>query len=143
DANDGVCDASHCSLREAINAANALGGTDTIAFSIPAPHTIQPTSGLPTVTDPVIIDGTTQPGFAGAPIIELDGSNAGTGSVGLRVDAGDSTVRALVINRFGGDGIDVFGQGNTIVANVVSANGQEGLLVFGDGTVIQGNRIGT
>ena len=64
DVDDGTCDATHCSLREAINAANANSGTDTIAFNISGagPHTIQPTSALPTITDPVVIDGYTQPG---------------------------------------------------------------------------------
>jgi len=59
---------------------------DTIAFNIPGigPHTIQPTSGLPTITEPVIIDGTTEPDFAGTPIIEIDGSNAGA-TDGLRL----------------------------------------------------------
>src|SRR4051794_11571290 len=55
------------SLLEAINAANANvdPSPDTIVFSIPGPgvHTISPSgpTGLPTITDPVIIDGTTQP----------------------------------------------------------------------------------
>ena len=63
DTADGTCDAD-CSLREAITAANANAGTDTIAFAIPGggPHTISPTSALPTITDPVIIGGFTQPG---------------------------------------------------------------------------------
>ena len=58
DTNDGTCDAD-CSLREAITEANTLAGTDTIAFNIPGggPHTIQPTSALPTISDPVVIDG--------------------------------------------------------------------------------------
>ena len=39
-------------------------GLDTIAFAVPGvgPHTIQPLSALPTVTDMVVIDGYTQPG---------------------------------------------------------------------------------
>src|SRR6476661_9463090 len=75
DTNDNVCDAD-CSLREAIIAANNNPGQDTIAFSIGSgPKTISPTSALPTISESVIIDGTTQPGFAGSPIIELDGSN--------------------------------------------------------------------
>jgi CSLREA domain-containing protein len=71
DTNDGTCDAD-CSLREAITAANTLAGTDTVAFNIPtsdpgymtstATWRIQPTTALPTITDPVIIDGYTQPG---------------------------------------------------------------------------------
>src|SRR2546423_5800084 len=67
------------SLRQAILAANASSGTDTIAFNIPGAgvQTINLASGLPFITDPVTIDGTTQPNFAGSPLIELNGSNAG------------------------------------------------------------------
>ncbi len=52
------------SLRQAILDANANPGTDTITFNIPGagPHTIAPLTALPEITDPVIIDGTTQPG---------------------------------------------------------------------------------
>src|SRR5215472_10670399 len=75
DTDDGVCNAANCTLREAIKAANATPGTDTIRFSIGAgAKTIQPTSALPTILEPVTIDGTTQPGFSGTPIIEIDGS---------------------------------------------------------------------
>ena len=35
DVDDATCNALHCSLREAINAANQAAGTDTIAFDIP------------------------------------------------------------------------------------------------------------
>src|SRR5438132_13693046 len=73
-------DSSAGSLRQAILDANANPGTDTIAFNIPGSgvKTINPTSSLPLITDPLIIDGTTQPGFAGSPIIELNGASAGT-----------------------------------------------------------------
>ena len=83
--------------------------------------TISPASPLPTITDPVIIDGTTQPGFAGKPIVEIDGSRAGAVD-GLWITAGNSTVRGLVINRFAEDGI---------------------LLDTGGGDLIEGNFIGT
>src|SRR5438094_10355275 len=58
------CDTVHCSLREAIEAANRSGGEDTIAFDIPGRglQTISPLSALPDLTDAVILDGTTQPG---------------------------------------------------------------------------------
>jgi len=136
DIDDGTCDATHCSLREAINAANATPGTDIIEFNIPGawPHTIQPASTLPTITDPVVIDGYTQPGAtpntngAGLGInavlmIELDGSMMGGGANGLTITAGSSTVRGLVINRFvyppfiqtGGSGIALSGNGGNVI----------------------------
>ena len=62
DHDDGLCSAADCTLREAINAANSLGG-GTIAFAIPSdgPATITTTlSPLPAITAPVEIDGTTQ-----------------------------------------------------------------------------------
>jgi CSLREA domain-containing protein len=72
DINDGSCDAD-CSLREAILAANANFGIDTIAFDIPVFDSGRnPTTGvftirvssqlgpLPQITDPVTIDGYTQ-----------------------------------------------------------------------------------
>jgi hypothetical protein len=52
------------SLRQAILDANADAVADQIAFNIPGTgvHTINPTFTLPTVTQPVTIDGYTQPG---------------------------------------------------------------------------------
>ena len=92
-------DSGDGSLRKAITDANALAGPDTIEFDIPGSgiHTIEvPATPLPTITSPVILDGTTQPGYAGAPLIELHGSNTN----GLWITAGSSTVRGLVLNGF-------------------------------------------
>ncbi|MFQ5614192.1 MAG: choice-of-anchor Q domain-containing protein, partial [Anaerolineae bacterium] len=120
DADDGACSLAHCSLREAINAANAtLGLQETIAFNIPGagPHTIRPNFALPTLTDPLIIDGTTQPQGA----VELDGGGSEASMNGLTLDTGDSTVRGLVIRNFDGDGVRVLsGPGNT--GNAITAN---------------------
>ena len=66
------------SLQQAILDANASPGADVITFNIPADGlTITPTNALPTIVEPVELDGSTQPGFAGAPIIELNGASAG------------------------------------------------------------------
>jgi CSLREA domain-containing protein len=149
DTDDGICDAASCTLREAINAANTAAGADTIRFSIGSgPRTISVTSQLPAVTDPVTIDGTTQPGYGGSPIIEIEGSSAPTGTIGLRISAGSSVVSALVINRFktgfpavGGIGIQLDnGGGNeirgcyvgtNIAGTAVLPNGQHGILITG------------
>ena len=52
-----------------------MGGTNTIDFDIPSAgfQTIAPVSPLPTITTPVVLDGTTQPGYAGAPLIGIVG----------------------------------------------------------------------
>jgi CSLREA domain-containing protein len=130
DVNDGTCNVTHCSLREAITAANANAATDTIAFNIPGSgvRTILPTSPLPIITHPVIIDGTTQPDFLGTPIIELDGTSAGASVNGLVIQAGSSTVRGLIINHF-----RQTGGGNNGNGIVLAVNG---------GNTIQGNYIG-
>ena len=63
---DGVCDdgAGSCALRAALEQANAAVGLDTIHFNIPGTglHTITPATSLPIITDPVVIDGSTEPG---------------------------------------------------------------------------------
>src|SRR5687767_588042 len=80
------------SLRQAIIDANDTAGADVIKFQIEgAERTIRPTSALPTVTDPVTIDGTSQPGFAGTPVIILDGEVAGDLVNGLTITGGGST----------------------------------------------------
>src|SRR5947209_487632 len=81
------------SLRDAIDNANASPGTDEIDFQIGSggPATIALQSPLPTISDPLTIDGTTQPGYAGTPLVELSG-------YGLSISAGSSTIRGLVIH---------------------------------------------
>jgi len=96
-----INDSGPGSLRQAILDANANPGADMIAFNVPGGgvHTVTPTSALPTLTDPVTIDGTTQPGFGGSPLIELSGVSTTSGA-GLFITSGSSVVRGLVINRF-------------------------------------------
>ena len=81
------------SLRQTILDANGHPGADTIVFNIPGSglHTITPSTALPTISDPVTIDGSTQPGFAGDPIIELNGSQAGANVDGLRITPGTAS----------------------------------------------------
>src|SRR3954454_17993418 len=66
-----TADAGPGSLRQAILDANANPGTDTIAFHVGSGgvQTIQPLTALPEITAPVVINGTTQPGFAGTPLV--------------------------------------------------------------------------
>jgi CSLREA domain-containing protein len=132
DADDGLCSTSvsGCTLREAINAANANSGPDTINFNIPGSgvKTIHLASNLPFITSPVTIDGYTQ-GVATANtltvgdnallLIELDVSAVSNAeccsAFGLGISGGNSTVKGLVINRFNGAGIRLLGGGNNII----------------------------
>jgi hypothetical protein len=122
-------------LREAIASANgnanintdvvATGdyGADTIDFAIGVP-TINVLTALPDVSDPLglTIDGTTQPGFAGTPLIEIHFNAAGPEVDGLHLTAGANTIRSLVINHFTGDGIQIDSDGNTIAGNYIGTN---------------------
>ena len=118
------------SLRWTIINANAFAGTDTITFAIPGtgPFTIQPNSELPTIFDPVIIDGYSQSGSSPASergpatlMIELDGTNAESDAYGLALFCGGSSITGLCINRF------YYGIG----------------LLSDGGNTIEGNHIGT
>ena len=136
------------SLRQAILDANAAPGLDTIAFDIPGAgvHTISPATALPFITDPVVIDGYTQPGaspntdpegFNGTLLIELSGASSAPMN-GLGISAGGSTVRGLVINGFKGLSTD---SGNAILLNTFGGNHIEGNFFGTDagGTIAQGN----
>jgi len=138
-----------CTLREAIIAANnnaasgAMAGecaagqafptVDTINFNIADAglHTIVPTSALPTISGPTVINGYSQgvaspntlaAGNDAVLLIELNGN--GLAANGLVVDSNGSgsTIRGLVINRFNAHSI---------------------LLIRSNGNLIEGNFIGT
>jgi parallel beta-helix repeat protein len=108
------------SLRQAILDSNANPGPDTIGFNIGGGgvQTIQPTAALPEITDAVVIDGTTQPGFAGSLLVVLTGTafDGGANGYGLWITAGSSTVRGLVVNGFAGADIRIEAGGNNLIA---------------------------
>jgi titin len=98
-----VADGGPGSLRQAIlDSDSSPGQTNTIDFAVAGSgaQTIAPLSPLPAVTTPTAIDGTSQPGFAHSPLIDLNGANAGAGALGLTITAGGSTVRGLAVNGF-------------------------------------------
>ncbi len=107
DADDTVCDGTHCSLREAINAANANVGADVITFAIGAigsPQTITPGAGVswPAITDQVFIDGWSQggAGYTGPPLIEIDGGSITTGNLVLvNIQADNCVIRGISANN--------------------------------------------
>ncbi len=69
------------------------------------------------------IDGTTEPGYTGSPLIVLHGASAGAGVNGLTITAGNTTVHGLVINSFSGSGVVLqTGGSDVITANYIGTN---------------------
>jgi hypothetical protein len=111
-------DSGDHTLRQAILDANANPGADSIVFEIGnGTQTIQPLTALPSITDPVSIDGTTQPGYNGTPLIVLNGAVASLPADafpdGLTFDTTASLIKGLVINGFKGNGIVIGGFGSS------------------------------
>ncbi len=116
------------SLRSAITAANGTAAPDTIRFAIPGNgvHTITPAVSLPVITQPVSIQGYTQPGSSAAatgvpavPTIVINGANVVSG---LNIQGDGVEVRGLVIRDTLGDGIVVSGSDNVIAGNYLGLN---------------------
>ena len=155
--------ARECTLRAAIEETNANdnGATvvDLINFNISnssVVKTIIPASALPTITEPVTINGYSQPGSSvntsatgdnAVLLIQLNGVNVSL-SVGLRIEASNSLVKGLVINRFGG-GISIGSDAdnNQIEGNFIGTNPAgtldrgnifEGVGIFGSDNTVGG-----
>jgi titin len=122
-------DAGAGSLRQAILDANAAPGVNEIDFAVGGggAQIIQPRTDLPIITHAVVIDGTTQPGFAGSPLIDIDGG-AVTYVNGLIIEASFCTVRGLAMTNF-----NVPDDPCTV---------EWGILIDGNNNVVEGNYIG-
>lgn len=93
--NDGVCDAAHCSLREAQSAADASPGVDTINFDVGFAAIQATGAGIGTFSEAVIIDGT-----QGTPPLthftEIDGSGATAGPIFSLLGPSTTLTRLIV-----------------------------------------------
>ena len=101
------------SLRQAIldNNASPSASRNTIAFNIPGPgpHVISPATALPAMTEPVLIDGYTQPaqvantasnGFNAQIQIRLQGPASPVYNFGLTFAGSDNVVRGFSLVKF-------------------------------------------
>jgi hypothetical protein len=148
-------DGSPGSLRWAITQANAdTDSLATINFKIAASgvQTISVGSQLPTITHPVVIDGTTQSGWK-ANDKDLKGTNSGYDAIlpivldgggaqfdGLLITAGNSTVQGLTIQNFRND-IHLTTNGDDLITgNNISWASSSGSGVLIDG--VPNNTIG-
>ncbi|MGO8698650.1 MAG: beta strand repeat-containing protein [Limisphaerales bacterium] len=149
-----TADSGSGSFRQALLNANSHPGLDSILFRIPSiggsngPFEIIPSSALPSITDPVIIDATSQPGYAKTPLVEISGALLPAETDGLLLLSGGSTVRGLAINACPRDAIRIESLGtNVIEANFLGTdpsgtlplgNGEGGVLINGS----PGNHVG-
>ncbi len=135
--NDGSCDplaSGDCTLWEAIQAAVANPGTDTVAFNIPVTDTNygHNTSGVWTIVltttlqSPAgnIVDGSTQATNILSdtnpygPEIEISGESLSSG-VSCWIMGSNGTVKGLAINRCPAYAVVVNGSLNTIIGNYI------------------------
>lgn len=131
--NSNVCDANACTLRGAINAANANPGQDTIKFNLPdaACNTgaclITLNSQLPVLTDSVIIDGYTQSGASpntlavGNDAVLRVMLKANTNMNGFVVQGDQSEIRGLAMTGFG-IAIQLDSHSNIVEGNFIGTN---------------------
>jgi hypothetical protein len=158
------------SMRDAMNCADATPGLNTISFNIAGSgvQTITLATALPAITDPVIIDGYTQPGamantnaiddrdpakrgLNGTLLIQLSGPAGGTPAIsGLNITGSGNTVRGLVINGFANNGIAINGGDNNVVVGNYIGTDPTGMAAIGNGkwgvlinTGSADNRVGT
>jgi len=85
------------------------GSSDTIHFAIGSgEHVIALLSELPAILKAMTIDGTSQPGYAGSPLISIDGSATPAGSDGLLLSSlVPTTVWALRVASFPAIGLRI------------------------------------
>ena len=162
---DGACDT--CTLREAVQEANATSGADTIKFAIPGTGVktivVNATGlgALPAITDQVTIDGYTQPkahpntkAVGNDAVLKVQLNGTSVSQSGLRISGSSgSVIKGLVINRFGANGIQIFGDsiGNRIEGNFIGTdptgtldrgNHTNGVSAFSDGGVTSETVVG-
>lgn len=143
------------SLRQAITSANATTTPDIITFNVSQAGVVQINlqSGLPAISQPLVIDGLSQSGGSGPPLVRIDGASAGAGVSGLALSAPNCTllncvIQGLQITGFSGSGISVQSNAWTIRLNYIGndgslarANAGSGVVVSGTGVVIGGPAV--
>ena len=96
-------------------------GAETITFAIPGSgrHTITLATALPAIAENTTIDGASQSGFIGTPLIELTG---GSSFAGLALTGHDSVVRSLALYGFQ-NAVEITGTRNRLVGNYIGLDG--------------------
>ncbi len=156
---DGVCADGFgtCTLRAAMMEANALGSDDAIEFSISGTITISSVLGpLPAITDFLILDGQTAPGFNSGttvlldapPVIIINGNQLSSAlHDGLRLSgaaAADTQILSVGIINFPDNGIEILTDTDGVVIQgcILSGNGGSGLFAVNPDFMVIGQLYG-
>ena len=142
-----LADSGAGTLRQAIIDANNNGGADRIEITVAG--TINLSSALPAISQELTIDGSTAPGYAGNPVVNLNGSGLSGNGLWFTSNADNSKVNALMITNFtgngiqvdaGADGISITGNwiGTTGTGTTGDGNSNNGINVQGANTIIGG-----
>lgn len=136
-------------LRYCISQANQSAGPHVINFSVAGTISITNNSALPSLNQSITIDASTAPGYAGTPVVILDGSNSNSGN-GINIAAANCAIYGLQISGFAYNGISVSGNnqdyfriGAAGKGNVIISNGYRGIQIdAADNGMIAYNHIG-
>lgn len=148
-----TADSGAGTLRAAMTAAEAndnIGETDTIEFSLATGSTIQLAASLPTLAEPVLLDGCSESPNSPGPCVGIRGikscptCNGGTG-FNLQTGASGSTIRGFALSNLG-DAIAIGADGVTVKNNWIGftttgaseGNGHQGMSIGGNSNVIGG-----
>jgi CSLREA domain-containing protein len=143
-----------CTLRAAIEEANAHAGADVITFSIAG--VISPTTPTPFITEQVTIDGTTAPGFVNAPVVVMYGGGFFANALVFAPGSSSSSLVGLKIHGFTSTAVGIVSSSVSVRRNYLGPVGGgtpnfRGLTLLGassctiggntdgDGNVISGN----
>lgn len=155
---DGVCRDfnGNCSLGAAIGEANASAGADLITFNIApgGPQTIRFDSQFGAIFNPTYdfsetatLDATTQPGFAGTPVISFTGAMArlncapSSSNVVIRgIALSGNKTHDFVSNR-GGNGMEIQSSNNIIEGCSIQTNQTSGVFITGSNNRIGGTTV--
>lgn len=145
-----------CTLRAAIQEANACSGAQTITFS--GPMVISPNSELPAIIGGyTVIDGSSQWVLSGdvwTPGVVISGFSLSGSENGLVINASHCEVYGIQVVNFPGNGIYISGTAyknqiggeGTNQRNVISNNGDNGVRIYSvnaTDNVISSNYVGT
>ena len=124
-----LADAGAGSLRQAIIDANAAAGADQITFAVAGAIAVGATA-LPAITDATVIDASTAPGYAGAPVVRIDYQN--TEGLTLATGASGSRITALSLVDAAGAGVTIAASGTRLTGNYIG--------LWGNGSTVEANR---